>query len=97
MNEKIRAFFTKQNKFDFSRQMDLHMIYFACNTFNQLTYSKYSFKEKYMVRKKILKSQHLKYAMYRFKLPRVPLKFHIILLLMKWRAAFTLSIIGEMK
>lgn len=98
MNEELRDFFEQKEDFDFSRQLDIHMLYFACSYFNQLKYSDYSFKKRCHVRKNVLNDTHFVRAMNHFALPNVQWKFKTILLLMKYRAAWLLTIIsGDIK
>lgn len=95
MNEKLRGFFDKREDYDFSRQLDLHMLYFACSVFNQLKYSDYGFWEKYRLRKTVLRDYHFASAMNNFKVPCVQKKMQIQILLMKLKCALVLSVLGE--
>ena len=71
MNEKLRDFFETKIEYDFSRQLDLHILYFACSVFGQLGYSNYNFWEKYKVYRIVLNDKHLVEAMEGFQLPKV--------------------------
>lgn len=95
MNGKLRDFFDNIEEFDFSRQIALHMIYFACSVFSQLVYTKYSLAQKYQIRKHILNSQELRIAFQKFKLPKVSPKFKAVLVLMKYRQAFLLTLLDR--
>lgn len=93
MNEKLREFFGNIKEFDFSRQLDLHMLYFACSTLNQLKYSQYNFREKCKVRRSILNDMHFCKAIEKLELPNVGKKFKLLLYLMKKRCALILSVL----
>lgn len=95
MNEKLRRYFDKREDYDFSRQLDLHMLYFACSVFRQLVYSNYGFKQKYEVRRHVLNDSHFRRAMNNFKIPDVGIKFKIMIFLMKSKAALLLTLLGE--
>lgn len=93
MNKKLREFFENKPDFDFSRQLDLHMLYFACSVFSQLKFSNYSFWQKYKIKKAVLNTPCFKDAMRNFKLSNVSIKFKMVLWLMKHRLAFLLALI----
>lgn len=93
MNEKLRNFFENKVDFDFSRQLDIHILYFACNVCSQLKYSDYSFLQRYKVRKSVLHTPCFKNVMKGFKLPNVNIKFKIVLWLMKKKQAFLLMLL----
>ena len=95
MNEKLRAFFDKREDYDFSRQLDLHMLYFACSVFSQLKYSNYGFKKKYEVRRNVLNDSHFRRTMNNFKIPDVGIKFKIMIFLIKSKAALLLTLLEE--
>ena len=96
MNEKLRNYFNAKQDFDFSRQLNLHILYFACSVLTQLKYSGYSRKRKYQVRRAILQDWHLREALTRFKIPKVSFKFKIIILLIRIKAAGLLTILADM-
>lgn len=93
MNKKLRDFFESKADYDFSRQLDIHIFYFACSVFSQLRYSDLSFKEKYDIRKSVLSTPVFRKAARNFTLPNVGFKFKILLWLMKRRQALILSLI----
>lgn len=93
MNEKLREFFEKKTEYNFSRQLDLHMLYFACSVFGQLEYSNYNFRKKYEVCKNVLRDNHLTEAMKNFRLPEVDWKSKTYLFLVKHKLALLLAII----
>ena len=89
----MRDFFEGKNDFDFSRQLDIHILYFACSLCGELEYTNFSFWQKYKVKKAVFNTPCFKDAMRSFKLPNVSVKFKIVLWLMKHRLAFLLSLI----
>lgn len=93
MNEKLRNFFENRPDFDFSRQLDIHIFYFACSVFSQLRYSDLSFKEKYAVRKEVLSSPVFRNTAKTFRLPNVNFKFKTLLWLMKHRHPLIISML----
>lgn len=85
MNEHLHTFFDQVNDYDFSRQLNLHMIYYACNCIGQeIGLPK---KEAIEGIKQILNSKHLKNVFLHFKMPKVQIKLKFQLYLMKWRKA----------
>lgn len=97
MNEKLREFFETKTEYDFSRQLDLHMLYFACSVFGQLVYSDYNFWKKYKVYRIVLNDKHLMEAMKGFQLPKVGWKSKIYLYLIKNRLALVLAVLFSKK
>ncbi|MBO5321624.1 MAG: glycosyltransferase family 2 protein [Clostridia bacterium] len=93
MNHKLRDFFEGKNDFDFSRQLDLHILYFACSLCGELEYTNFSFWQKYKVKKSVLNTPCFKNVMKGFKLPNVNIKFKIVLWLMKKKQAFLLTLL----
>lgn len=94
MNKKLREFFENKTDFDFSRQLDLHILYFACNVFAQLKYSNCTFWQKYKVRKTVLNTPEFINAMKDFRLPDVNIRLKVFLWLIKNRRALILSLIN---
>lgn len=83
MNEHLHNFFDPINDFDFSRQLKLHMIYYACNCIGQeLTLPELEAKRGIA---NILASKQLRDSFKDFKMPRVGVKLKIQLYLMKYR------------
>ena len=83
MNEHLHNFFDPIKDFDFSRQLKLHMIYYACNCIGQeLTLPK--LKAKRGIRN-ILETRQLRDSFTDFKMPRVGIKLKIQLYLMKYK------------
>lgn len=85
MNEHLHTFFDQVNDYDFSRQLNLHMIYYACNCIGQ----EIGLQKKEAIEgiKQILNSKHLKNVFLHFKMPKVQIKLKFQLYLMKWRKA----------
>lgn len=89
MNKHLHQFFDDVSDYDFSRQLNLHMIYYACDCINQeSTLDKSSDAIKGI--KKILITNQLIDAFKGFSIPDVPTKLKIVLYLMKWRKHFLL-------
>ena len=83
MNEHLHNFFDPIKDFDFSRQLKLHMIYYACNCIGQeLTLPKLEAKRGI---RNILETRQLRDSFTDFKMPRVGIKLKIQLYLMKYR------------
>lgn len=85
MNQRLHELFDQVNDYDFSRQLKLHMIYYACNCIGQEV-GHSSDKAKSVIRD-ILNSKQLKEAFCQFSIPKVNYKLKLQLYLMKWRQA----------
>ena len=90
MNEKLRAFFADKTDYDFSRQLSLHAIYYACTCFTQLLLLPK--KERRKPLRELLHSQTLQQAFRGQTLPAVSRKLRFQLWLMKHRQV-TLSLL----
>ncbi len=93
MNKKIRTYFSDTTDFNFSRQLDLHLLYFASCVFSRLKYTNYKFREKHKIRKKILSDKQYIDCVKKLKMPKGSIKENIYWFLMKHRCAFLLSLI----
>lgn len=82
MNRHLHDFFDSVRDFDFSRQLKLHMIYYACSCLNQERRL-----EKGMTTeaRRILSSDQLRQAFRHFSLPKVNWKFRLSLFVLKYR------------
>lgn len=93
MNRHLHDYFDHVTEYDFSRQLKLHMIYYACNCISQeINRSK---KEAVKGIKNILNSPQLTQAFRDFKLPDVPFKLKVQLQLMKRRQATLLYLMKK--
>ena len=92
MNRKINSLFGEIDAYDFTRQIQLHIIYFAFSALGQLRFSKMSFKERYIQTKKILNTKELLEVFNAFKLPNVSLKFKLNILLLKYKCSFLITL-----
>ena len=82
MNEHLHKFFDKVTDYDFSRQLKLHLMYYASNCVNQEASLP---KEQALKRiKEVLNSPNLREAFCDFKMPRVNYKLKVQLYLMKY-------------
>lgn len=93
MNEKLKEYFQNKKDYDFSRQIKLHLIYFAFSSIGQLRLSNKSFWEKYQEIKKILANNKVKESFQEFTLPKLPMKFKIHVMLLKYRQAFLMAML----
>ena len=85
MNRRLHDKFDAVKDYDFSLQLKLHMIYYACNCIGQaISLSK---EEAITDIRKILNSQELSSAFQDFPIPHVSWKLKIQLWLMKYRMA----------
>ncbi len=83
MNHHLHTFFDPVSDYDFSRQMKLHMIYYACNCIGQACSQS---KETALPEiKRILNASELKNAFADFPMPEAPIKLKLQLMLMKHR------------
>ncbi len=88
MNTHLHEFFDNVKEYDFSRQLKLHMVYYACNCISQqMTRPK---AEALSGIREILNSKQLKDAFNDFRLPDVPFKLKAQLLMMKYRQTYLL-------
>ena len=93
MNQHLHDFFDQVTDYDFSRQLKLHLIYYACNCISQeLTRTR---KEAVKGIKSILISPRLTEAFKDFKLPDVPFKLKVQLQLMKRKQATLLYLLKK--
>lgn len=83
MNEKLRAFFSDKSDYDFSRQLSLHAIYYACTCFTQLLLLPK--KERRKPLRELLHSPTLHQAFRGQAFPAMSRKLRVQLLLMKHR------------
>lgn len=83
MNDRLHQFFDTIKEYDFSRQLKLHMIYYACNCVGQeMSGNRKTALENI---KTILNDPHLRNAFSGFAYPKVSLKLTVQLFLMKHR------------
>ncbi len=81
MNDHLHNFFDNIKDYDFSRQLKLHMIYYACNCIGQAL--RLPKKQSIFEIKEILFSEKLTNAFKDFDLPNIPFKLKLQILLMK--------------
>lgn len=93
MNEYMESFFAHRKDYDFIRQIKLHMIYYACNVMRmECCNAENTIDAKIKVRN-ILKDQRLINAFCELKMPVVPLKLKVQLLLMKYQCTSLLVLL----
>lgn len=96
MNQHLKKFFSDKYDVDFSNQLYLHLIYYACNCIGQA--AQLPSKEKMEQIRHILNDCDLKEAFCKVKFGNVDIKLKIQLLLMKYRSSRVLSfVIGRRK
>lgn len=91
MNRHLHDVFDRVADYDFSRQLKLHMIYYACNCINQACSQ--SRKIALADIRSILHTQQLTAAFQDFPLPNVPWKLKIQLLMIKYKRVHGLYLI----
>ena len=85
MNRHLHRFFDRVTDYDFSRQLKLHMIYYACNCTGQAATLPKT--EALADIRRILGSQELRQAFRDFPMPKVSRKLQLQLLMMKLQMA----------
>lgn len=83
MSHQLHEVFDKVVDYDFSRQLKLHIIYYACNCINQTVLIDKA--SAINVIREIVNSNELKQAFKKFRLPKVNFKLKVYLLLMKYQ------------
>lgn len=81
MNEHLHDFFDGVHDYDFSRQLKLHLIYYACNCISMELRQEHAIK----AIDKILWDSRLIASFHDFDLPQVPITLKIQLILMKYK------------
>lgn len=88
MNRHLHRVFDRVTDYDFSRQLKLHMIYYACNCIGQA--ARLEKKDALADIRRILGSQELREAFRDFAMPQVGWKLQLQLLMMKQKLALCL-------
>lgn len=70
MNDYLQKFFSEKTDYDFSEQLKLHIIYYACNSLNQIKSAEMSRSKKIDLYTRIMKSNKLQEAFTEFDFPR---------------------------
>lgn len=91
MNQHLKEFFANKIDVDFSNQLYLHLIYYACNCIGQAV--QLPAKERIEQIRQILNDRDLKEAFNRVKFGKIDTKLKIQLVLMKVRSSRMLSFI----
>ena len=81
MNKKLRAFFENIDDYDFSRQLKIHIIYYACNCLGQASQLPKSRRREYI--SEILQSKELSIAFENLVISNIPLRLQFQLYCMK--------------
>lgn len=85
MNRYLKRFFSFRSDFDFSRQLKLHMLYYACHVIRKNPQVDFI--------RNVLNDLYKMHVFKNFRLPSVSFKLKIQLLLMKYRMAWILSLL----
>lgn len=93
MNQHLHNFFDNVKYYDFSRQLKLHMIFYACNCLGQVKQSGKSRKEQKKLMKIIMDSDELNEAFSQFSFPDWNWKLKLQIYLIKLRMKYLYSII----
>lgn len=93
MHRQLHEFFDGVDDYDFSRQLKLHIIFYACNSIGQEIIRPRN--EAIRGIRNVLNSQYLAEAFQGFSFPRVSIKLRIQLLLIQWKQATLLYIIKK--
>jgi len=95
MNRHLHQFFDEVKDYDFTRQLKLHMIYYACVCIGQVKMLDYGVAIRQIGI--ILNDKHLVKAFHQFEFPELSLKLRIQLILMKFRCVTILNWIMKNK
>ena len=87
INQRLKEY-SKDSKFDFSRQIKINMLYFTLNFLGEIKKSNLSLDKKRKAFKKFLNDTNVKNIFKGFKLLNVNLKLKLVLILIKYRMSF---------
>lgn len=93
MNEYLREYFLRKKDFDFSRQIQLHILYYACNVVGMECKNAANLLDAVTRTKEVLHTPVFVDAMRNFELPAVRAKLRLQLFMMKNRMAWPLAIL----
>ncbi|NWQ39168.1 glycosyltransferase [Bacillus sp. EB106-08-02-XG196] len=85
INGRMEKYFGKVVEFDFSRQIQINMLYFTLNALGQIKYSEVDEKKRIDMIKRIMYHPKVTETLKDFKLPNVSWKTKIIILLIKFK------------
>jgi glycosyltransferase involved in cell wall biosynthesis len=94
INERLIKYFGENNKFDFSRQIKINMLYFTLNTLGQIKYSGYDREERINMIKKIMYHPKVTEVFKNFKIPDVSWKMKVVIILIKYKLVNFYSLIA---
>lgn len=92
MNNHLRDYFDRIKEYDFSNQLNYHLIYYACNCINMAAL-KHNFTDIKKEISMILSDKDLKSALKQVNLLNINRKLYLQLLLMKYQCGFLLTYI----
>jgi glycosyltransferase involved in cell wall biosynthesis len=93
INERIKIYFRNTSEYDFSRQIKINMLYLTLSALGQLKYSENEGKDRKEMIKKIMNHPKVKGIFKDFKLPNVPWRMKVIILLIKFKMASLYSLL----
>lgn len=93
MNRKLREYFSQKTDYDFSRQLSLHILYYACNVIGMECRAADDKKDAIVRVKKILNDVLLTESMKKFRMPKVNFKLKTQIFLIRHRFAEPLVLI----
>ena len=85
MNSELRKIFENSKEYDFSRQLDLHILYYTLLSMSQIKKSKLSKKRKRILIDNILNEKCLCNSLNRLNRLKIPWKLKIIITLVKYK------------
>jgi len=95
--QKLHKYIQDVSDYDFSRQLNLYVIYYACHSLSKLSLVKMHFEQRYREVKRIVCSDELVEAFHRLRLPALPWKFYLSILLLKYRQVWLLAMKNQLK
>ena len=93
INERLIDYFGGENRFDFSRQIKINMLYFTLNALAQIKHAGEDKEERTEMIKEIMENPKVREIFINFKLPNVSWKLKLVILTIKYRMAATYELI----
>ncbi|WP_419725269.1 glycosyltransferase [Terrisporobacter petrolearius] len=90
INKRLKEYF-KNDKFDFSRQIKINMLYFTLNFLGEIKKSDLSYENKEKECKRILNDNNVNGIFRNFNMPNVDIKLKLVIALIKYRLSFVYS------
>ena len=90
INNRLKEYFNS-DKFDFSRQIKINMLYFTLNFLGEIKKSDLSYENKEKECKRILNDNNVNGIFRNFNMPNVGIKLKLVIALIKYRLSFVYS------